>query len=58
MQLPAALVDYVLVHELAHLHRADHSDAFWRTVRRAMPDFEARSHRLDGYGPLLWLPDF
>ncbi|MFD0857262.1 M48 family metallopeptidase, partial [Actinomadura adrarensis] len=38
MQLPPDLIDYVLVHELAHLHVHDHSERFWRRVERAMPD--------------------
>jgi predicted metal-dependent hydrolase len=46
--LPQALVRYVLVHELAHTRRMDHSPAFWalvekhdaawRTQRRALRD--------------------
>jgi predicted metal-dependent hydrolase len=57
MQLPPDLVDYVLVHELAHLLRHDHSPEFWRLVERAMPDYAARRDRLRRLGPDLWLPD-
>lgn len=57
MQLPAHLVDYVLVHELAHLHKQDHSDEFWSVVARAMPDYTQRRARLDRLGALLWLPE-
>ncbi|MGV9984744.1 M48 family metallopeptidase [Streptomyces olivaceus] len=57
MQLPASLVDYVLVHELAHLHKRDHSSEFWRVVGRAMPDYQARRDQLDRFGAQLWLPE-
>ncbi|WP_371644367.1 M48 family metallopeptidase [Streptomyces sp. NBC_00597] len=57
MQLPAHLVDYVLVHELAHLHKQDHSAEFWSVVARTMPDYQQRRARLDRLGALLWLPE-
>lgn len=56
MQLPPDLIDYVLAHEVAHLHEHDHGDRFWRRVERAMPDYAARRARLKRLGPDLWLP--
>jgi hypothetical protein len=40
MQLPSQVIDYVVVHELAHLKVADHSPAFWKEVANALPDFQ------------------
>lgn len=57
MQLPPVLIDYVLVHELAHIRHANHGAEFWRTVERAMPDYGARRDRLRCFGPELWLPE-
>jgi len=56
MQLPPVLIDYVLVHELAHVRHTNHGPEFWRTVERAMPDYPARRDRLRLIGPELWLP--
>ena len=57
MQLPPSLVDYVLVHELAHLSRPDHGPGFWALVERSMPDYPSRRERLRRLGPDLWLPE-
>jgi predicted metal-dependent hydrolase len=35
-------IDYVVAHELAHLHEMNHSPAFWDVVRSVMPDYEER----------------
>ena len=36
---PIECTEYVVVHELCHLHHANHSPAFWQTVAAAMPDY-------------------
>lgn len=36
--LPTALAEYVVVHEICHLARFDHSRAFWALVERDIPD--------------------
>lgn len=41
--MPARIAEYVVVHEMAHLHEPHHTPAFWLIVERAMADFEARS---------------
>jgi len=43
------LLDYVCVHELAHLRYADHSDLFWDLVTQKMPDWKIQRKRLKQY---------
>ena len=50
-----ALIDYVVVHELAHLAVMDHSPRYWKRVERALPDYRARRKRLNQVGLHLWL---
>jgi len=40
--LPSRIAEYVVVHELAHLHEPHHTPEFWKRVERAMPDYERR----------------
>jgi predicted metal-dependent hydrolase len=39
IQAPAAAMEYVVAHELAHLRHRNHSPAFWRTLAETMPDW-------------------
>lgn len=57
LQLPPALIDYVIVHELAHLDEVNHTPRFWRLVGRVLPDFEQRKDALAREGARLWLGD-
>ena len=48
--LPRNIAEYVVVHELAHLHAPHHTPAFWRRVERAMPDYDRRKSWLAAHG--------
>ena len=52
--LPERTLRYIIIHELSHRIRPDHSAAFWRVVERAMPGYEkARRELLDYRLPTL-----
>lgn len=42
VQFPARIGDYVVVHELAHLHELNHSGSFWDRVEQILPDYRQR----------------
>ena len=42
MLYPPEAIDYVIVHELAHIRHHDHSPAFYREVEAYLPDWRAR----------------
>lgn len=48
--LPTPAVEYVLVHELAHLRVPRHDRAFWDVVDCALPDWDARRRWLAAHG--------
>ena len=45
---PIECTEYVIVHELCHLHHANHSAAFWQAVVTAMPDYQHWHNMLAG----------
>jgi predicted metal-dependent hydrolase len=51
--MPDQVRDYVLIHELMHLRRMDHSPAFWHLVGEACPDYAAARQWLRQHGPSL-----
>ena len=42
MLYPPEAIDYVIVHELAHIRHHDHSPAFYALIERYMPDWRER----------------
>jgi len=40
MQYPDEAIDYVVVHELAHLVELNHSKSFWAVVEKYMPNYK------------------
>lgn len=39
-EYPLKCTEYVVVHELCHLHHANHSPKFWSEVAKAMPEYK------------------
>jgi len=52
---PLDVIDYVVVHELAHLRIKDHSRRFWREVEKIMPEYKDRRKWLRVHGETLSL---
>jgi predicted metal-dependent hydrolase len=48
--LPAIIAEYIVVHEMAHLHEQHHTPEFWKRVERAMPDYLQRKEWLAEHG--------
>jgi len=53
---PPNVIDYVVVHELAHLKIKNHQRAFWQSVEQILPDYRSRrawlkqnEHLLNGF---------
>lgn len=46
IHLSMEAIDYVVVHELSHLHHMDHSPRFWDVVASVMPDHAERRRAL------------
>ena len=48
MLLPDAAIDYVVVHELAHIAEHNHSERFYRVIEKTLPDYKERIRLLKG----------
>ena len=47
--LPEELLDYVVIHELAHRTHMNHSREFWKLVEEYCPEYRERRKELKGY---------
>ena len=50
---PHAVVDYVVIHELAHIKEKNHSNRFWNLVEEIIPDYGTYRKWLRQKGQLL-----
>lgn len=50
---PAGVLDYVVIHELAHLQEMNHSTRFWNVVEETMPDYRKYRNWLRENGQIL-----
>ena len=46
MDYPYEAIEYVVVHELAHIKQHNHSKLFWAEVEKILPDYKARQELL------------
>jgi predicted metal-dependent hydrolase len=53
IKAPMFVIDYVIVHELAHLLEANHTPIFWNIVRAQLPHVEKAKQWLKANGQLL-----
>lgn len=51
---PEHVLDYVVVHELAHRREMNHSGAFYAIVESVLPDYRASRKWLRDHGRTLW----
>jgi predicted metal-dependent hydrolase len=46
MMASPTIIDYIVVHELCHIHFMDHNQAFWNEIDKVMPDYHERKEWL------------
>lgn len=51
---PEEVLDYIVVHELAHRREMNHSPAFYRIVESVLPDYKKEQRWLKEHGASLW----
>lgn len=42
MMAKPSVIDYIIVHELCHMHHRNHTEAFWNEVDKIMPNYRDR----------------
>ncbi len=52
MTAPLSVLDYIVVHELAHLKHSNHTPEFWNEIDKTMPDYLEKKEwlRINGAG--------
>ncbi|MFX0546883.1 M48 family metallopeptidase [Roseovarius sp. S1116L3] len=53
IKAPRACIEYVILHEMAHLKHHDHGPAFWRLLEESLPQWRVAKKTLDDMAELL-----
>lgn len=53
MMAPASVIDYLIVHELAHFKHKRHNSDFWNEVDKVMPNYQKQVEWLNEFGASL-----
>lgn len=56
MMAPATVINYIVVHELAHAIYPNHQEAFWNEVEKVMPEYREHHAWLQKHGVNMRLP--
>jgi predicted metal-dependent hydrolase len=54
VQLPWRLIDYVIIHELAHTVHHDHSQQFWSLVKKILPNAQSLRKEIKNFRPVIF----
>ena len=49
MKLPLDVIQYIIVHELAHIKQKHHQKAFWKLVEKYLPEYKIQVKELKNY---------
>jgi predicted metal-dependent hydrolase len=53
MMAPLKIIDYLVVHELAHLIHPNHGEQYWKEISKVIPDYLERKNWLRLFGASL-----
>jgi hypothetical protein len=53
VKLSSSLIEYVVIHELAHIIHQNHSKEFWRLVHKYLPDYKVKEEKIMKFERLL-----
>ncbi|MGR3176693.1 MAG: M48 family metallopeptidase [Candidatus Anammoxibacter sp.] len=54
MRLPYHLIDYIILHELAHTTRKNHKKLFWKKLEKVCPKTKEHEKELKAYSIQVW----
>jgi predicted metal-dependent hydrolase len=56
IKAPLSVVNYVIIHELAHIIEPNHTKRFWSIIKSQMPNYEKARYWLEENGQILEIP--